>query len=412
MKMLTLILASSALLSTTLLSGCTMTQSLIDPNTERSTTRSFRDITAARAIKSRMLRVEGFELQDVTVDIDQGIVVLAGSAPREEDKVEAERIAWSAPGITQIGNEIYVGRSLGFFSKTKDEIISTSVRTKLATSSAVRNLNYQIETRDGVVYLLGVARNEDELTEAARLASITRGVKEVVSYATLQGQMPNSFYGGEATSHVASSTNKDLSFWGTPVTNTGSMPSYDPSSDTIPYSPIGGSQNLAPIYDQDAPLPYRPGISEVNPDTMGPRQLDSDAIESGEPYYVDPQTGQRIELPPGVKPIPYVPDMGPGSLGAGGAPLPPGVTPPKVLGVNYNEPINSQPNLILPASTYSGTYMSDISEHITTAPTVTQRYIYTPSPSGVPSIEPEIISNPVQNDIHVIWNGSAWVEAP
>lgn len=56
-----------------------------------------------------------------------------------------------------------------------------------------------------------------------------------------------------------------------------------------------------------------------------------DAIESGEPYYLDPQTGQRVEIPEGVKPIPYVPDT-PGSLGAGGSPLPPGAQPSQILG--------------------------------------------------------------------------------
>ncbi len=382
MKKLTLILASSAMISSTLLASCAMTQSFIDPNSERSTTRSFRDITAARAIKARMLRVEGFDMSDVTVDIDQGIVVLAGAVPREEDKIEAERIAWSAPSIYQVGNEVHIGERNGFFSKTKDELISTSVRTKLAASNDVRNLNYQIETRDGVVYLLGVARNQEELEEAARLASITRGVTEVVSYAKISTEMPNSFY-GEATSHVASSTQQnDLSFWGTPVTNTGQTPSYDPSANTIPYSPPTPSS----IYDQEAPLSYQPGISEVNPETMGPAQLDPDAIASGEPYYVDPQTGERIELPEGVKPIPYIPDMGPGSLGAGGAPLPPGAVAPQVLGASHSQTIIAQP-------------------------TRSQSYIYAPSAPAQPEIVPHSSQNEAQSAAQIIWNGSAWVTA-
>lgn len=329
MKMLTLI--STSIMAASLMS-CAVTQATLDPNTERSVTRSFQDITAARAIKARMLRVEGFELDDVSVDVTQGIVLLAGAAPRDVDKIEAERIAWSAPRVTKVGNEIYIGQSNGFLSKTKDELISKSVRTRLATSSNVRNLNYDIETRDGIVYLMGIARNQDELVEAARIVSVTRGVKEVVSYATVKGDIPNAFTGANSPSHVAQSTaslqvpttqvpsgrtlsspGDDLGFWGTPV----------PSSPTTDLSEQYGGQT---IIDPTAPLPYRPGIVE----------LDADALESGEPYLRDPLTGERIILPPGVKPIPYVPDS-PGSLGAGGAPLPPGAVPSKILGVESTE---------------------------------------------------------------------------
>lgn len=325
MKILTLI--STGLIGVSLM-GCAVTQATLDPNSERSVQRSFRDITAARAIKARMLRVQGFDLNDVSVDVAEGIVVLAGATPTPEDRVEAERIAWSAPSVTKVGNEIYVGRSAGFLSKTKDDLISTSVRTKLATSNSVRNLNYEIETREGIVYLMGVARNQDELEEAARLASITRGVREVVSYATIKGDIPNAYNGAPSPSHVAQSTasasssasGNDMSFWGTPV------PSSPTTGSNSGYTNGSGSYGGQQIIDPTAPLPYRPGTTE----------LDADALESGEPYLRDPYTGERIELPPGVKPIPYTPDA-PGSLGAGAAPLPPGAQPSRTLGIESTE---------------------------------------------------------------------------
>ena len=302
------------------LSGCAalVTKAAIDPNAEVSVTRTLRDVTAARAIKARMLRIEGHDLNDVSVDVVNGVVVLSGAAPKAIDKKEAERIAWSAPGVSKVGNEIYVGRSLGLFSKTKDEAVTTAVRTRLATSNNVRNLNYNIETRDGVVYLLGVARDKAELSEAARLASITRGVREVVSYVSVKNDMPNAYgtgnsgaASGESVSHNAPyvsapsasvTTQEDLSFWGEP---TDSAPTENVSlSDPMPYS--------API-DNAAPLPYRPGITE----------LDADALNSGKPVLRDVETGEIIVLPEGVEAMPYQkPSIG--GLGAGGAPLPPG----------------------------------------------------------------------------------------
>ena len=329
------------------LTACAVTQASLDPNSERTVTRSFQDITAARAINARMLRVEGFDLNDVSVDVAEGIVVLAGAAPTPEDRVEAERIAWSAPGVRQVGNEITVGPSEGLVSKTKDDLIATAVRTRLAASNSVRNLNYNIETRQGVVYLLGVARNQDELKEAARLASITRGVKEVVSYVTIKGEMPNAFDAPAQPSYVAQrpvsapqsitgSGVDDDSFWGTPVS--GGAPALPQSAPSLPeYS---GPIAATPIpLDPEAPLAYRPGITE----------LDADALDSGEPYLRDPVTKEPIILPEGVKTIPYMPDEI-GGLGAGGTPPPVQSSPTSPV---YGAVSRGQNAILLPAGTQS-----------------------------------------------------------
>ena len=66
------------------------------------------------------------------------------------------------------------------------------------------------------------------------------------------------------------------------------------------------------------------------------RFLMSDAIQSGEPYYLDPTNwSTEWKFPDGVTPIPYMPDAGPGSLGAGGQQIP-GVLPSRreYLGAN------------------------------------------------------------------------------
>ena len=338
MRYIKLLLVSAAVIT---LPACAVTKTALDTKSTVTVKRSLQDVTAARAIKARMVRASDHDLGDISVDVVQGIVVLAGATPSPESKKEAERIAWSAPGVAKVGNEIYVGRSSGFAGKSKDALIDTAVRTKLASSNDVRNLDFTVETRDGVVYLLGVARSQAELKEAARLASITRGVKEVVSYATVKGQIPNAYgtgndggsqtapsvaytgqaipstrydgqsFGAPATPSPAPTTDDDLSFWGTPVDGAqnygppqGSFPQSADLSQPMPYS--------API-DPNAPLPYRPGTTE----------LDADAIDSGEPFLRDPYTGEKIVLPEGVKPLPYIPP-GPGSLGEGALPLPPG----------------------------------------------------------------------------------------
>ena len=367
------------------LPACAMTKSAVDPQSQVSVTRSFKDGTAARAIKARMLRVEGFDLNDVDIDVINGVVLLSGAAPRDVDKVEAERIAWSAPGVSNVGNEIYIGESLGLGGKTRDELIETSVQTRMATSNNVRNLNYTVATRNSVVYLMGVARDEAELAEAARLASITRGVKSVVSYVTLADDMPNSYAGqrpnvvadgspyiSQSTapsytppSYSAPSASEDLSYWG------------DPIADTAPPSATGAPMS-API-DPNAPLPFRPG---------GGTELDPDALNSGEPIYRDPYTGEIIELPPGTKVVPYQPSS-PGGLGAGGRP-PPGFA----------------------ALDNGGNIIAVATEFVPIAATETRTITFAPAePIAAPAVvEPAPVYVPQQApQANIVWDGEKWV---
>lgn len=300
MKKLTILLSAALLAGSSLtLGGCAVASAGVKKGDERNFARSLNDVNAARAIKARMGRIEGFELGGVDTEVAEGIVLLSGNVPRQEDRIEAERIAWSAPSVVQVGNEILIKGKQGAVRNVKDGVLNNSVRARLTANKAVKARNFNIEVHDGVVYLLGVARNPDELALAAHIASTTRGAREVISYAKIAGDNSSQYATGPG-------------FNGQP-SNVASAPSYGTQSYSAP---------AAPTYIEPSSPSY---TSPATP-------LADDAIESGEPYYLDPQTGERVEIPEGVKPIPYVPDTGPGSLGAGGAPLPPAIKKPMVLG--------------------------------------------------------------------------------
>ena len=304
MKKLTILLSVSLLAGSSLtLGGCAVATAGVKKGDERNFARSLNDVNAARAIKARMGRIEGFELGGVDTEVAQGIVVLSGNVPRQEDRIEAERIAWSAPNIIQVGNEILIKGKQGAVRNVKDGVLNKSVRARLTANKHVKARNFNVEVHDGIVYLLGVARTQDELANAAHIASTTRGAREVISYVRIAGDTGSQYASGPG-------------FNGQP-SNVASAPSYGTQTYSTPPN-----NNTAPSYIEPSAPTY------TAPSTV----LDNDAIESGEPYYLDPQTGERVDIPEGVKPIPYMPDAGPGSLGAGGAPLPPAIQQPLTLG--------------------------------------------------------------------------------
>ena len=84
--------------------------------------------------------------------------------------------------VDNVYNEIFVGAPSSFVRSAQDELITAQIRARLTASPRVRAININIETFHGNVYLMGIARSEQELQRAAEIASVVGGVRRVVSF--------------------------------------------------------------------------------------------------------------------------------------------------------------------------------------------------------------------------------------
>jgi osmotically-inducible protein OsmY len=137
--------------------------------------------SAEMAIKSRMLRGDG-DFSGVDVVVVDGVALLIGHVPADADKDEAGRIAWSAPNVRDVGNELHVdpeGRSL---LGAHDQLLLSQVRARLLADRDIASGRIHIEVYEGVVYLLGRTRTASEAQAAAEHASVVPGVERVVSF--------------------------------------------------------------------------------------------------------------------------------------------------------------------------------------------------------------------------------------
>lgn len=153
---------------------------------ERTPGEALDDATVSNEIKAKLLSVKG--MGEVDVEVAGGLVLLSGRVDTPEQKFEAENLAWSSQNADDVANEIKVEPPGGLGQSANDELISARVRSRLIGSSSVQSINFNVETYDGVVYLMGVARSPEELQKAAEEASYAGGVKQVVSYIRLRDE--------------------------------------------------------------------------------------------------------------------------------------------------------------------------------------------------------------------------------
>lgn len=144
------------------------------------------DATVSNEIKAKLLSSEFGDFTEVDVEVSTGIVLLSGRVNTPEERIEAERIAWTSSRALDVANEVRIEPAGGWVANLNDELITARVRSRLIGSSTVRSINFNIETYDGVVYLMGLARSQEELQKAAEEASYAAGVKQVVSYIRLR----------------------------------------------------------------------------------------------------------------------------------------------------------------------------------------------------------------------------------
>lgn len=125
----------------------------------------------------------------IEVTVYEGRALLTGTVPDPRLKAAASGTARSMPGVRAVYDEIEVAPSETVWNSAKDAWITSEVRSDLVFSN-VRSVNYNVETVDRSVYLIGSARNQAELEHATNIARNVPGVRRVVSYVEIRPGAP------------------------------------------------------------------------------------------------------------------------------------------------------------------------------------------------------------------------------
>lgn len=182
-----------AAVCTALLSGCVPlligagTETAVVVAQERSVGNAVDDASIFVKIKNLYAKQQDKDmLKNVEVKVVEGRVLLTGNVDKPDSQIEAVRLAWQVDGVKEVINEIQSNDNAGIMNYTRDAWISNQIRVRLLATKNVRSLNYSVLTVNQVVYLMGIAQNQQELDAATHVASTTNYVQRVVSYVRLK----------------------------------------------------------------------------------------------------------------------------------------------------------------------------------------------------------------------------------
>jgi osmotically-inducible protein OsmY len=175
-----------------ILSGCVwiaatgVTAGVSAARQERSIGNAIDDTVINATLDTKLARQSGDLFLRVSTTVIEGRVLLAGRVKSPEDRLTATRIAWSIAGVKKVDDELDVTDRSGWLDAPTDFIIRTELAAALLTDGSIKDVNYTTDVVHGVVYLMGVGQDQDEVNRVVAHARNLSGVKRVENYVVLK----------------------------------------------------------------------------------------------------------------------------------------------------------------------------------------------------------------------------------
>ena len=186
------IFSSFLLISSALaLSGCVNaaigigTAAVAASSTEKGLSTSVSDSVIQAKLSDSFIQTSQSIFLNVETSVNDGSVLLTGKLKTQEEKIAATRLSWEIKGVREVINEIQLSEASSFKSSAKDLAASAQLRAALIRDADISSLNFSIDVVNGIVYLSGVAENEEERERVVAHAQELRFAKQVVSYIIL-----------------------------------------------------------------------------------------------------------------------------------------------------------------------------------------------------------------------------------
>lgn len=128
----------------------------------------------------------------VNLSVSNSEVLLTGRVGTTNQRMLAEQAIWEVEGVKQVINHLQTEEEgVPTSSSAKDWALTAKVKSYLLGDKHIklRAFNYAIRTVNGVVYVMGIAKNEYERNRTLSIISRVNGVQKVVSLVRLKHEL-------------------------------------------------------------------------------------------------------------------------------------------------------------------------------------------------------------------------------
>jgi hyperosmotically inducible periplasmic protein len=148
--------------------------------TQRAPGEQVDDAALLTSVKSALASNPVTEAGEINVDVNRGVVKLAGFVDSSKEKSQAGEIARSVDGVQSVQNDIAVKKEDSSTGEVIDDsVITGKVKTALIADSTTKAHQINVETKGGVVQLSGFVDNAAAKSAATSVAKSVSGVKDV-----------------------------------------------------------------------------------------------------------------------------------------------------------------------------------------------------------------------------------------
>ena len=120
---------------------------------------------------------------EISTDVYEHVVMLTGTVKFAQNKQRATDLVRGIKGVKRIVNELQVTDDYGPATAANDLWIETKLKVKLLGTKGIRSINYRWRSVNGVVYVIGAGRSQQEMNTVLNVIRTTERVKKVVNHA-------------------------------------------------------------------------------------------------------------------------------------------------------------------------------------------------------------------------------------
>jgi len=155
-------------------------------STEKGFATSINDTSISLKIRDKFVQTDIDLVEGISIQVDNGNILLVGRVENQELKVKASKLAWEVRGVRSVINEIEIAEKVSLKDRAKDAAASANLRRLLISDMNVNSLNYSIEVVSGTIYLTGIAKDKAERDRVIEHARNLLYVTRVENYVILQ----------------------------------------------------------------------------------------------------------------------------------------------------------------------------------------------------------------------------------